>query len=147
MDLPILPFIFMNELAFMVGTWGVSGYKGKATYLAFFPVNLKAIWTVLKGEEIKFPTTAKERMEGNFIKHAAPQLMIVALTLIGILYVWYGYNTGTHSNLSGAIANTFWGLNNVIAMMGWIMSAFWQPDDEQAVDPAYDQQVLAGEAA
>jgi len=127
--LHILPFIFMNELAFLVGTWGISGYKGKATYLAFFPVNLRAVWTVLKGEEIKFPTTAKERQEGNFAKHAYPQMAIVTLTLGGILYCWAGYLLGSHENLSGVIANTFWGLNNIIAMMGWIRSAFWQPPE------------------
>ncbi|MEM7219938.1 MAG: cellulose synthase catalytic subunit [Pseudomonadota bacterium] len=132
--LHILPFIFANELAFMVGTWGISGYKGKATYLAFFPINLKAIWTVLKGEQIKFPTTAKERQEGNFAKHAIPQMTIVALTLAGIAFVWTGYVNGWHTNLSGAIANTFWGLNNVVAMSGWISSAFWQPPAEDSSD-------------
>ena len=152
----ILPFIFMNELAFMVGTWGIAGYKGKATYLAFFPVNLKAIWTVLKGEQIKFPTTPKERNEGVFIKHAIPQLTIVALTLAGIAVVWTGYLSGTHDNLSGAVANTFWGLNNVIAMTAWIMSSVWQPRDDQEEDPAYypnglpkraQSQFVAGETA
>lgn len=127
--LHILPFIFMNELAFMVGTWGVSGYKGKATYLAFFPVNLRALWTVIKGEEIKFPTTAKERQEGNFAKHAYPQMAVVGLTLAGIIYCWSGYLMGAHENLSGVIANTFWGLNNIVAMLGWIRSAFWQPPE------------------
>ena len=132
--LHILPFLFMNEVATMVGTWGVSGFKGKSNYLAFFPVNFRALWTVFRGEKISFPTTPKERQEGTFFKHVIPQFVVMLVTGVAILYGWIGYQFGWHTNLSGVITNTFWGINNIIAMSGMVLAAFWKPDTEEMDD-------------
>jgi cellulose synthase (UDP-forming) len=51
----ILPFLIMNELASMVGTWGISGYRSKLWYISFFPINLRALWTVAPGREDQVP--------------------------------------------------------------------------------------------
>lgn len=126
----ILPFLFFSEFAMMVGTWGVSGFKGKSNYLAFFPVNLKALWIVLKGEQIKFPTTPKDRQKGNFFHHVIPQFMVIVLTVCGLLFASVQYSLGHTKNLNGLITNTFWGLNNIAAMWGMVMAAFWKPSDE-----------------
>ena len=69
----------------MVGTWGISNYQSKASYLAFFPLNLRAIWTVLKGEQIKFPTTPKEREDRTFPELVRPQTAVMVFTLLGII--------------------------------------------------------------
>jgi len=126
----IFPFLILNELSMMVGTWGIAGFKSKASYLAFFSVNLRAIWTVLRGKQIKFPATPKERQEGNFFHLVLPQFSVVVLTLCSIAYATYSYYQGTFENLNGLVINTFWGINNIIAMMGLIMAAFWKPDDQ-----------------
>ena len=126
----ILPFLIFMELAFMTGTWGIAGYRSKASYLSFFPTNLKAIWTVLKGEQIKFPVTPKDRQEGNFLRLVWPQAAIIVLTVLGLLYASIqflllgndGYSAG------GILVNLFWGLNNIFALSGIVMAAFWQPD-------------------
>lgn len=128
----ILPFLILNELAMMVGTWGVSGFKGKANYLAFFPINLRALWTVLKGEKIKFPTTPKERQTGNFLNLVMPQIAVIVLTATGILYGaanWYVDRDV--SKLSALIANGFWGLNNIVAMSCMARAALWKPAREE----------------
>lgn len=126
----ILPFLIMSEIAFMVGGWGIAGYSSKASYLSFFPVNLQAIWTVLKGEKIKFPVTPKDRQEGNFLHLVIPQLSIIILTALGLLYAWWSFlfsNTG--HTLDGVLLNTFWGLNNMLALSGIIFAATWKPED------------------
>lgn len=125
----ILPFLFMNELAFMVGAWGISGFSGKSSYLAFFPVNLRAIWTVLKGETIKFPTTPKDRQEGNFFHVVIPQFLVIVLTVLGMAWATFDYLNGNAGNytLSGLVTNGFWCLNNIAAMSGLVMAAFWKP--------------------
>ncbi|GAB6140443.1 hypothetical protein JCM14076_11720 [Methylosoma difficile] len=128
----ILPFLVLNELSMMVGMWGIAGYQAKASYLSFFAVNFQAIWTVLRGKQIKFPTTPKERQEGNFFHLVIPQFAIIVLTLLGIIYAGLGYYFGTITNLGGVMTNTFWGLNNVLAMSGIVMAAFWKPDDTDA---------------
>jgi cellulose synthase (UDP-forming) len=126
-----LPFIIMTELAFMFGTWGVSAWKGKASYLSFFAINFSAIANVLRGEKIKFPVTPKDRQEGTFLHLVYPQVFIIVLTSIGLFWGATKLALGVPMDTSGFIINIFWGLNNIAAMLPLVMAAFWQPDDEQ----------------
>ncbi|MGB0845380.1 MAG: glycosyltransferase family 2 protein [Thiolinea sp.] len=126
----ILPFLIFMELAFMTGTWGIAGYRSKASYLSFFPTNLKAIWTVMKGEQIKFPVTPKDRQEGNFLHLVWPQAAIIALTVLGLVYASVQLLIFDNDQYSpgGILVNVFWGLNNIIALSGIVLAAFWQPE-------------------
>lgn len=132
----ILPFLIFMELAFMMGTWGIAGYRSKASYLSFFPVNLQAIWTVLKGEKIKFPVTPKDRQEGNFFHLVLPQLAVIVLTVLGVLYasVQYFALGNNDYSLGGILVNIFWGLNNIFALSGIVLAAFWQPEEESMAE-------------
>ncbi|TFY96708.1 glycosyltransferase family 2 protein [Ramlibacter humi] len=134
-----LPFLLMTELAFMVGTWGVRSWDGKASYLSFFPVNLRALWTVMRGEKIKFHVTPKERQEGNFLHLVYPQLGVIVLTLAGLGYAAFRVFVQGHlQELPNLVVNAAWGLNNVFAMLPMVRAAVWQPPEEQeaAAQPA-----------
>jgi len=127
----ILPFLLLTELAFMIGGWGLAGYPSKASYLAFFPTNLRALWTVIKGEKISFPVTPKDRQEGNFLGLAIPQTVLIVLTILGIAFAWFNFMDGNTSyERNGVLLNTFWGINNILALSGIIFAAFWQPEKE-----------------
>lgn len=145
----ILPFLIAMELAFMVGTWGIAGYRSKASYLSFFPVNLRAIWTVLKGEQIKFPVTPKDRQEGNFFHLVLPQFVVMALTVLGLVYasVQYFVLGNDDYSLGGVLVNIFWGLNNVIALSGIVLAAFWQPEEDPHPQPLSREAVEGGKMA
>lgn len=127
--LHFLPYVITAELAMMIGTWGVAGYKGKTNFLSFFPVNLRALWTVLRGQKISFPTTPKERQTGNFFKLVIPQATVFGLSLFSLIYAWVGHSTGSWGSYSfgGLVLNTFWIINNMMAMWGMIAAAFWTP--------------------
>ncbi len=128
----ILPFLLLTEIAFMFGGWGLAGYPSKASYLAFFPTNLRALWTVIKGEKISFPVTPKDRQEGTFLHLAIPQSIIIILTIIGIIYAWYQYQMEHPAyDINGVLLNTFWGINNIIALSGIIFAAIWKPEREE----------------
>ncbi len=124
-----LPYVLTAELAMMVGTWGVAGYKGKTNFLSFFPVNLRALWTVLRGQKISFPTTPKERQTGNFFKLVIPQACVFFLSLFALIFAWTGYSTSAWGDYSfgGLVLNTFWIINNMLAMWGMMAAAFWTP--------------------
>ncbi|ABZ78531.1 Cellulose synthase (UDP-forming) [Shewanella halifaxensis HAW-EB4] len=124
-----LPFVITAELAMMVGTWGVSGYQGKTNFLSFFPVNLRALWTVLRGRKISFPTTPKNRQKGRFLHLVIPQIAVLLLSLASMLFAWYAYSTQTFGDysLGGLILNSFWAINNMMAMWGMIAAACWSP--------------------
>ena len=132
----VIPFLVTLELAMMVGTWGIAGYAAKASYLSFFPLGLKAIWTVLRGEKISFTVTPKDRNADTFLRLVKPQIAVLALTTLGSLWglgaLWLG---GTQHSLTGVVTNCLWGLNNCVAMWGMIAAALWQPP-ETATDTA-----------
>jgi len=128
----LLPFIIASELAMMVGTWGINGFKGKASYLAFFPVGLRALWTVLRGHQIKFPSTPKDRQEGNYLHLVWPQLAIIAATVIGLIV---GYTRvflfDQTDELSAMVVNTFWSINNIVVLSGVVFASIWTPQRQQ----------------
>jgi cellulose synthase (UDP-forming) len=116
----------------MVGMWGVRSWEGKASYLSFFSINFRALWTVLKGEKIKFPVTPKERQEGDFLALVIPQITVIALTVAGIVYGSYRVFALGHSNeLQSLVVNAAWGLNNILVMLPMIRAARWKPPEEE----------------
>ena len=128
--LHLIPFLVTLELAIMVGTWGIAGYAAKAGYLSFFPLGLKAIFTVARGEKISFKVTPKVRQSGNFLALVRPQIAVVVLTLISAVWAIGALSMGnTQYSAGGVLANILWGLNNCLAMSGIIAAAIWQPRD------------------
>ncbi|MBU0539593.1 MAG: cellulose synthase, partial [Gammaproteobacteria bacterium] len=124
----LIPFLVTLELAIMVGTWGISGYDAKASYLSFFPLGMRAIWTVVKGEKIAFPVTSKVRQSGTYLRLVRPQIAVVALTIVGVIWgIGALVVGGTSHSTSGVVANILWGFNNCIAMAGIICAALYSP--------------------
>lgn len=142
--LHFLPFILLNEIAFMFGTWGINAWDGKSSYLSFFAINFSALSTVLKGEKIQFHVTPKERQEGNFLHLVMPQIAIVALTLLGIVYsAWRVFLQGQVQDMPMFIVNLFWGTNNIFCMLPMIRAALWTPADEEQPDKEPAGEALA----
>lgn len=132
--LHFLPFFIVTELAFMFGTWGISAWDGRASYLSFFSVNLRALNTVLRGEKIKFDVTPKERQTGRFLYLVKPQIAIVVLTLLGLIWGGIQIARGQVDDPSGYVINIFWGGVNIAAMLPMIMAAMWTPPETQEVE-------------
>jgi cellulose synthase (UDP-forming) len=127
----ILPFLILTELAFMATYWGLASYQAKANYLSFFTINMRAIWTVMRGQKIKFPITPKDRQEGNFFHIVIPQFTVIMLTIVGLIFAWVSFLFfHSHHNLDGLIVNTFWGLNNIVALSGIVFASFWNPIED-----------------
>lgn len=131
----LLPFLVTLELAMMVGTWGVSGYAAKASYLSFFPLGMRAITSVLRGQEISFNVTPKVRQSGNFLTLVQPQIAIVVLTGMAAIWSLGALTLGTTSHsTTGVVSNVLWGFNNCLAMAGIISAALWLPDTNEGCD-------------
>ncbi|WP_241290124.1 glycosyltransferase family 2 protein [Burkholderia stabilis] len=127
-----LPFILCTELAFMFGAWGIPGWAAKSSYLAFFPVSLRALRAVLNGETIKFPVTPKDRQEGNFVRLVIPQIVVAVLTAFALAWASVRWWLGANVDPASIVVNLVWGGNNILAMLPVIFAAFWRPPDEAA---------------
>lgn len=123
-----LPFLFFNEVAMIVGLWGIAPTTGRAMYLAFFPVAFRAFWKALKGERISFPITPKERQSGTFLYLVRLQIVLIVLSIVamgvGIAQYWFG----ARSNPLGLLANGFWMTIGVLALWTMVRAALWQPE-------------------
>ena len=129
----VIPFLITLELAIMVGTWGISGYAAKASYLSFFPLGLRALWTVLRGKKLSFPVTPKDRQSGRYLRLVRPQIAVIALTALGAVWAIGALALGgTGHTLTAVVTNILWGLNNCIAMAGIVAAAVWQPASQES---------------
>lgn len=127
----LLPFLLLNEVAQLVGFWGAETQSARRWYVAMFPLKLKALLAVLRGERIRFPVTPKDRFEGSFYRLVLPQFAIVVLTLVGLAMGWGRFVAGVDGYGTGAmIANTLWSAYNISAMWPIIRAAIWTPDAE-----------------
>ncbi len=135
----IAPFLLFNELSQLVAMWGNSNAKGRAWYLAMFPLNLQALWSVVRGRKISFPVTPKDRQVGSYPRLVRWQIALVVLTAAGLLWGWVSFALGHEGYTLGAmIANTLWGTSNALSMAPMIRAAFWQPD------PTYEAAIVEG---
>jgi cellulose synthase (UDP-forming) len=128
-----LPFLIVTELAIMFGTWGISGYKGKVSYMASFPISLQALWAVVRKQKIKFPVTPKHRQDGHYLHLVWPQLALMVGTFAAFcwasLALWLGFGNYT---VGGLIANGLWGFNNILSMSIMVRAALWRPSEGEA---------------
>lgn len=127
----LLPFLIMHELAAIFGTWGIDNRQGKMLNIAFFSINLMALWTVLRGREIKFNVTPKERNNQRHLMLVAPQICVVGLTICALIFasvkVWLDPDNIDRGLL---IVNVFWACLNAYSMTVLINAALWTPEKE-----------------
>jgi cellulose synthase (UDP-forming) len=121
----ILLFQIIGQITFLLGTWGVNTLRDVQYYVAFFPLNIKAIWTVLRGKNISFKVTPKTVQRKIHLDLVIPQLFCIILNVAGI--VWYGTRMylGYPSDRLGFIIATFWSLLNMNSLMVIVRAALW----------------------
>lgn len=124
-----LPFLVVNRLAFMLGTWGIDTKRGEEYYVASFHLQMRAFWTVLRGEQIKFPVTPKVRQAGNFLALVQPHLLVFGLTLAAWCFHALGLSLGWFVDPGAFLVNTFWSFYNLSTMGTMIQAARWSPPE------------------
>ncbi|NDV24280.1 glycosyltransferase [Desulfovibrio sp. JC022] len=127
----ILSFQLISQITFMLGTWGVNTLRNVQYYVAFFPLNIKAIWTVLKGDTIKFKVTPKTGSSEARLDLVRPQLFVIALNVAGIIWYLGRMALGYEYDLLGFIIATFWSLLNMSSLMVIVRAATWKTDESR----------------
>lgn len=139
----LLPFLLIHELAAILGTWGVDNRKGRMLNLAFFSINLRALYTVLRGRTIKFSVTPKARIDGEFLDLVVSQVLVVLITLFAVSYALSrAYLDPGSTDLGLLFVNVFWGLCNAYAMTVLIAAARWKPEPAAPEPPTQAAKVV-----
>ena len=122
-----LPFQIMNTITITLGSWGISTKRGDQYYISSFWFMLMALFSVIKGKEVKFNVTPKGKHFANNTQHILPHIVIISLTLLGVVYNSILLLMGYHPSASGFFANSFWCIFNVFALSIMIRAALWKP--------------------
>jgi cellulose synthase (UDP-forming) len=122
----LIPFLFFNQLALMIATWGVNSNRGGQFFIAIFPIVLKAFWDVARGKPIKFVVTSKSAKSGNFLSLVKIQLGLIALYIIAIAYATAMYITGDRIFLTGYVVNILWSIFNMISLWAIVQAALYK---------------------
>ncbi|NDV19263.1 hypothetical protein GO013_07495 [Pseudodesulfovibrio sp. JC047] len=98
--------------------------------MAFFPLNLKAIWTILKGDEVKFKVTPKTSEQRTYLNLVIPQMIMIGINFLGIAWYIGKITLGYDYDLMGFIVAAFWSLLNTNSLMVIVRAALWSNNEE-----------------
>jgi cellulose synthase (UDP-forming) len=121
-----LPFQIMNTLTITIGCWGIDTRRGDQYYISGFWYMLLSILSVVRGKKVKFNVTPKGAAMGKNFPHVWPHMLIIALTLLGIIYNAVLLYLGRHPSPSGFAANSFWCIFNILSLSIFIRAAYWK---------------------
>jgi cellulose synthase (UDP-forming) len=136
-----LPFQVVNTLTMLLGCWGIATKRGDQYYISSFWFMILSIVSVIRGKKVKFNVTPKGKSFAKNTQHILPHIIIIALTIIGIVFNSVLVYLGRHPTPSGFAANSFWCIFNIISLSIMIRAAYWKPGEEEkpAEQPAEAQ--------
>ena len=133
--LHFIPAFILNRLTFVAGSWGIPArelWRSEQYAIALFPLFIQAVWSVLSGRPIKFQVTPKQRKSGIYLRLVLPQLTVVALTILGILWCIIRFLMGDLNNPLLYLINGAWAVYNLSLLWVIIRAAVWQPESTQS---------------
>ncbi|MBU1668113.1 glycosyltransferase [bacterium] len=122
----LIPFLFFNQLALMVATWGINSNRGGQFFIAIFPIVLKAFWDVARRKPIRFVVTAKSAKTGNFLSLIKIQMGLIALYTVAIVYATTMHLIGERIFLTGYSVNLMWSFFNMISLWAIVQAALYK---------------------
>ena len=125
-----IPFFILNKILFRVVARGIPVWRGEQYNLAMFSLDIRAVLSVLSGKKLSFVVTPKERQDSKDFRLVWPQMLIIALTVLGAVYATANYLLGNSTELVGLLVNLFWGAYNVVMLSVVIKALYYKlPED------------------
>jgi cellulose synthase (UDP-forming) len=122
----LIPFLFFNQVALMIATWGINSNRGGQFFIAIFPIVLRAFWDVARGKAIKFVVTSKTAKAGNYLSMVRIQMGLIGLYLVAILYATTMHLIGERIYLTGYSVNLMWSFFNMISLWAIVQAALYK---------------------
>ena len=128
--LHFFPAFVINRLTFITATWGIPArevWRAEQYAIALFPLFIQAVCSVLFGSKLKFQVTPKQRQSGIYLQLVWPQLVIFALTILGILWSLYRFAIGHLDSPWVHLMNGAWAIYNLFLLSAIVRASFWEP--------------------
>lgn len=126
------PAFILNRITFTVASWGIPArelWRSEQYAIGLFPLYIQAVISVLSGKPLSFKVTPKQRQSGIYLGLIIPQLTIIILTSLGILWSLYRMIQGQLENPQVALLNIGWSIYNISLLWVMVKAATWQPSD------------------
>ncbi len=127
-----LPMFVANRLTFLAASWGIPAgelWRSEQFAIALFPLFIQAVISVFTGKPLKFKVTPKQRQSGIYLKLVWPQITIVVLNVMGMLWCLYRVATGQIDDATVYIINAAWSVYNIALLWSIIHAAVWRPKE------------------
>jgi cellulose synthase (UDP-forming) len=131
----LIPLLILNRLMFGYISRGLSAKRGEQYSIALFPLWIHAILSVVTGARLTFEVTPKQRQNGNYLLLIWPQLTVIFLASLGILYGIYQLSFGGLSNTFGILINIFWCGYNIVLLSTMVRAALYKPPANWSPSP------------
>lgn len=125
-----IPGYIINRLTFIAACWGIPAgelWRSEQYAIAYFPLYIKAVWSVLSGQPMKFVVTPKQRQSGNFLGLVRIQLGIFLFTFAGMVLNLVQFALNQLSDPGAHLINAAWALYNLSLLWAVVRAAVWQP--------------------
>jgi len=123
----IVPYLLMNQLMFMIAAWGMKPLRGEQYNLALFPLWIQAVVIAFGGRRMGFRVTPKERRQGVYLHLVVPQLAVLVLLLLSLLFGLVALGLGWRTDAVGILINVFWAAYDVFMLQAIVRAAVSQP--------------------
>ncbi|PYE85993.1 glycosyltransferase [Pseudoroseicyclus aestuarii] len=141
--LHLLPMLVLNELAMLAACKGYNIHHGRSMAIASLPLQLKAVWAVVRGKRPRFPPTPKTPVISPSLRRVMPN--VVLLALMGASLLWALLRHAQNDPDYGAsmlVVNSFWLAWNMSALAQVVLAALWRPETADPQEPAPLQPAL-----
>lgn len=125
--LRLIPFLLLNKITFRITANKIPVFRGEQYNLGLFSLWIQAVTSVLVGKKLGFVVTPKQRQSGNYVSLVWPQLIVLLLTLVAIVYGIWGYFSGSTYQETGLLINIFWGIYNCVMLSAIVRAAVYKP--------------------
>jgi len=122
----LIPFLFVNQVALMIATWGINSNRGGQFFISISPIVLKAFWDVIRRRPIKFVVTSKTAKSGNFLGLVKIQIALIILYAVAIIYSTVLHLIGDRIFLTGYSVNLMWSLFNMLSLWTIVQAAMFK---------------------
>mgnify|MGYP000356445805 CR=1 FL=1 len=124
----ILPLLIANELAMNAACKGKGLAAGRILSIGTLFIQWRALFQVIRGQKPHFPPTPKTPVVSTSLRHALPNLALIAFLLGALLYGAFQYLApeGSYST-AFFVVNAFWIIWAILALGRVVKCALIRP--------------------
>jgi cellulose synthase (UDP-forming) len=124
-----IPFYIMNKIMFRFVAAGIPVWRGEQYNLAMFPLNIKAVISVLGGKKLSFVVTPKHRDSGRNFRLIWPQATVIGLSIAAGVFGLVMFFFGRGLNIIGLVVNLIWCVYNIVSLSVVVKALYYQPPE------------------